>query len=61
MCVPVGFPVGIAAVVVGILGLRGVRRGTSSGRAMALIGVVCGALGIVSDALIITLLTTIDP
>jgi hypothetical protein len=47
---------GVAGIVLGILGLRRVRRGTADGRAMALIGIVCGGLGIVATVALMTLL-----
>jgi hypothetical protein len=55
-CSGIGAPAGVAAVVLGILGLRGVRRGTADGRGMAIMGIVCGGLGILATVAVITLL-----
>lgn len=48
----VGSLFGIAAIVLGILGLRNARRG-ADGRVMSIIGIVLGVLGILSTALVI--------
>ncbi|WP_229074527.1 DUF1707 domain-containing protein [Actinoplanes sp. DH11] len=47
-CVPLGAPAAIAAIVTGILGLRGAGRGMP-GRTMAVTGLVLGVLGLVAQ------------
>ncbi|WP_203920633.1 DUF1707 and DUF4190 domain-containing protein [Rugosimonospora africana] len=60
-CTGLGGASGLAGIVLGIIGLRRIRRGTASGRAMAIIGIICGALGVaVPLAMMIVGLSVID-
>ena len=49
-------PMGIAAIVLGILGLRALRRGRAGSRGMAIAGIITGSLGIVAAAGMILLI-----
>jgi hypothetical protein len=57
-CIPFGVPLGIAAVVLGVLGLRDARStpGQGSGRGMALTGIICGIIGAVSEVALVAIL-----
>ncbi|WP_431951824.1 hypothetical protein [Actinacidiphila sp. bgisy167] len=50
-----GLPLGIAAVVCGIVGLRFTRRGEATNRAQAMTGLILGAVSIVLSAAMIAL------
>jgi hypothetical protein len=56
-----GGVVGAAAIVLGTLGLRTAARGTPSGRGMALTGLICGSLGVLTSAAIIAFLAFVVP
>jgi hypothetical protein len=45
-CCGLGLPIGIAAVIVGILELNKVKTGQPANRGQALTGVICGAIGV---------------
>lgn len=55
LCYALGLPVGIAAIVLGVLGLRQARLGRASNRGQALAGLVCGAVGTLAMVVIIAL------
>jgi hypothetical protein len=59
MCEPLGAGVGVAGIVLGILGLRAVRRSKAGNRAMAIIGIVCGAVGVAAQAALLVVLATL--
>ncbi|MET7400081.1 DUF4190 domain-containing protein [Dactylosporangium sp. NPDC005572] len=45
-CFYIGFPLGIAAVVLGYLGLNKAKQGLATNRGMALAGLICGGVTI---------------
>jgi hypothetical protein len=53
LCCYIGLPLGAAAVVLGILGMRKAAAGEASNRGMALAGLICGAIGLVLSLLTI--------
>lgn len=58
-CFFVGIPVGIAAVVLGVVALNKVKAGTGGGRGLALAGVVTGGVAIlVSVVLVVAVVAT---
>jgi hypothetical protein len=50
-----GLPLGIAALVFGIIGLRSVRRGQATNRGQALAGVILGVVAVAVSAAVIAL------
>jgi hypothetical protein len=46
-CAFLGFLLGAAGIVLGVLGMKRVSEGTASNRGMALAGVICGAVAVV--------------
>jgi hypothetical protein len=44
-CLYAGLPVGIAAVVLGVLGVGKANRGEANNKSMAIAGIVCGSIG----------------
>jgi len=46
-CTYLGLPLGVAGIVLGMLGLRRAAGGLASNRGMGLAGVICGAVGLV--------------
>ncbi len=58
-CAFIGVPVGIAAVVLGVVALNKVKAGTGGGRGLALAGVITGGLAIlVSVVLVVAAVAT---
>lgn len=58
-CAFVGVPVGIAAVVLGVVALNKVKAGTGGGRGLALAGVITGGVAIlVSVVLVVAAIAT---
>jgi hypothetical protein len=58
-CAFIGVPVGIAAVVLGVVALNKVKAGTGGGRGLALAGVITGGLAIlVSVVLVVAAIAT---
>ena len=55
---PVGWVVGVVAILVGILGLRAAASGML-GRGLAVAGLVCGAFGVFAQATLIGLLALV--
>jgi hypothetical protein len=53
---PFGGAGGLAAIVLGILGLRGTREGVASDRGMAWTGIICGAISVVLPVLLFAVL-----
>lgn len=47
-CGPLGLIMGVAAVVLGVIGMRKAAQGVATNRGMALAGVICGAVGTVA-------------
>ena len=45
-CLYIGVPIGIAALVLGIIGLNKANRGEADNKGMAIAGVVCGGIGV---------------
>ncbi len=45
LCGLLAIPLGIAAVVLGIIAMNKVKAGTGGGRGLALAGVICGGIG----------------
>jgi hypothetical protein len=60
-CVPLGGVVGVAAIVLGVLGLRTAARGTQGGRVMALAGLIFGSFGVLMSAAIIAYMAFVAP
>lgn len=54
-CYALGLPAGIAAVVLGAVGVYQANRGVASNRNQALIGLICGALALIAMIVIIAL------
>lgn len=54
-CYALGLPVGIAAVVLGAVGLYQANRGQASNRNQALVGLACGAIAIIVMIVLIAL------
>lgn len=54
-CYALGLPIGVAAVVLGGIGLYQANRGQASNRNQALIGLVLGALAVIMMIIIIAL------
>lgn len=54
-CAPVGSGFGIAAIVLGILGIRKAARGLADNRGMSIAGIACGAAGIAMTTLFMSL------
>ena len=46
-CIVLGFPLGVVAVVTGIIGVAQLRNQPGEGRAMAIAGICCGVVAIV--------------
>jgi hypothetical protein len=53
-------PIGLAAIVVGILGLRSLRKGRTGSKGMAVAGIIMGSLSVLFQATILTLLFTVN-
>lgn len=53
--VPVGIAVGIAGLIVGILALSGVKKGTQGGRGMALTGTILSGLGTLASVVFLVI------
>lgn len=49
----VGIACGLAAIIVGILGIRKVRRGIATRQAFAIAGIVAGAIGVVVSIVVL--------
>ncbi len=47
-------PLGLVAIITGILGLNAAKKGSGEGKGMAIAGIVLGAVGIV-EAIILTI------
>ncbi len=47
VCVGLGLPFGITAIITGIMALNRVKEGTGSGKEMAVAGLVCGIIAVV--------------
>jgi DUF1707 SHOCT-like domain len=60
VCVPFGSLVGIAGIVLGIAGLRSTAHGAATHRGTALAGLICGAIGLVVQVALFSLLFTSD-
>ena len=52
-CVYVGLPLGIAAVVLGIVGINKANRGEADNKGMAIAGIACGAVAAVSGLILL--------
>ena len=56
-CMPLGVAAGIAGIVLGVIGLRQIRRGTPGSRVMARAGVICGSIAVVLHASLLVALS----
>ena len=56
---PVGWVLGVVAIVLGLLGLRTAAPGLFGGRGLAVAGLVCGSLGVVVQAAMIGLIAVV--
>ena len=44
---------GVLAIVLGVVGIRKVRRGTATGQGMAVAGIICAALGMIPSLVMV--------
>lgn len=56
LCVPFGFLLAVAGIVLGVVGVRG----AGGHRASAVAGAVCGAIGILLQVLVVVFVVTVD-
>lgn len=55
LCYPLGLLAGVAAVVLGTLGVRKANQGLASNRGQAIAGLACGAAGVAIMLIVIAL------
>ncbi|HLV57652.1 MAG TPA: hypothetical protein VKY81_02075 [Natronosporangium sp.] len=54
-CFVLGLPAGLAAIILGAIALRRVRPETAANRWQPIVGIICGAIGVVAVVVVILL------
>lgn len=54
-CYVLGVPAGLAAIILGAIALRRVRPETAANRWQPIVGIICGAIGVIAVVVVILL------